>query len=85
MTQLRIRFLREHGIEGAEKTTFASLPVSAVFVSTSDKTVGASIARLLLRLCRQFVTVPAQLVYCHCRWRIARYGEWLRCLQVLRR
>ena len=42
---LRIHLLHQHGIEGAEKTGRASLPVSANLVGTYDENIGASIAR----------------------------------------
>ena len=47
---VRIRSLRQHGYEGADKTVAATLPVSAVLVGTSDENVGATIGRPLLRL-----------------------------------
>ncbi len=56
-----IHFLRQPGYEGAEETIKLSLPVSANLVGTHDNIVGASIARPLLRLSRQFVTVTPHL------------------------
>ena len=56
-----IRFLRSLGYEDAEETVKLSLPMSSILVGTSVETVGASIARPLLRLSRQSVTVSAQL------------------------
>ena len=53
-------FFRELGYEGAEETVAASLPVSAILVSTHGNIVGATIGRPLLRLCRKSVTVTAQ-------------------------
>ncbi len=55
-----IRLLRQHGYEPADKTVKLSLPMSTLLVGTHDNIVGASIARPLLCLGRQSVTVIPQ-------------------------
>ena len=42
---LPIRLLRWHGIEIADKTVSAALPVGAIFVGSTGNNVGATIAR----------------------------------------
>ena len=57
---VRIHLLRQPGYETADETAKLSLPMSTLLVGTYDNNVGASIARPLLCLGRQSVTVIPQ-------------------------
>ena len=58
---LPIHFLQLPGYETVDETAKLSLPMSTLLVGTYDNIVGASIARPLLCLGRQSVTVLAHL------------------------
>ena len=82
---LRIRILRQHGIESVEKTATSALPAGANLVGTSDDNVGATSGRPLLAAGAIRLDAPTDTFFAGARLRNFRLNRRspLPCLRSL--